>query len=104
ILIPNCVVQQLGLGKTLERVPPMEKCYVTIDIDVLNTSQAPGTCSPEADGMSYSQVKGLLFGIAEKSNVVGFDVMCVNPYLDPTGRTPLFAAQLTIEFLGAIFG
>ena len=104
VLIPNFMVQKLGISKTLELIPAFEKCYVTIDIDVLNSSQAYGLCSPEADGMDYSQVKRVLFGIAEKSNIIGFDVMCVNPSLDPTGRTPLFAVQLIVEFLGAIFG
>lgn len=104
VLIPNHTIQQLGIEKTVERIPPMGRCYVTIDIDVFDPSLAPGTGTPEADGLSYSQVKGILCGIAAKSEVVGFDVVEVNPYLDPSGRTSLFAAQLIVEFLGAIFG
>ncbi|MBW2148784.1 MAG: arginase family protein, partial [Deltaproteobacteria bacterium] len=78
--------------------------FVTIDIDVFDPSLAPGTGTPEADGLNYSQVKSILCGIAEKSTVVGFDMVEVNPYLDPSGRTSLFAAQLIVEFMGAIFG
>jgi agmatinase len=104
ILIPSFMVEESGVRKTVERIPPMEKCYVTIDMDVFDSAIAPGVGSPEAEGMDYSQVKGILFGITEKSNIVGFDVVSVNPYHDPTGRTPVFAAQLIVEFLGAIFG
>lgn len=103
ILIPNHMVQELGIRKTIERIPSMEKCYVTIDMDALNSSIVPGVGVVEVEGLVYSQIKGILFGIADKSNVVGFDVMCVNPYYDPTGRTPFFAAQLIVEFLGAVF-
>jgi len=104
VLIPNHKIKQLGIEKTLSRIPSMERCYVTIDIDVFDPSLAPGTGTPEADGLSYSQVKGILCGIAAKSKVVGFDVVEVNPNLDPSGRTSFFAAQLILEFLGAIFG
>jgi agmatinase len=104
ILMPNYMVQESGIRKAIERIPSMEKCYVTIDMDVFDSAIAPGVGSPEPEGMDYSQVKGILFGIAEKTKVVGFDVVSVNPYHDPTGRTPLYAAQLIAEFLGAIFG
>lgn len=104
VLIPTHTLQELGIEKTVERLPPIEKCYVTIDIDVFNPSLAPGTGTPEADGLTYSEVKSILCGIAAKSKVVGFDVVEVNPDLDPSGRTSRFAAQLIVEFLGAIFG
>ena len=78
--------------------------YVTVDIDVLDPAFAPGTGTPEADGLSYAQLKKILWGIAKKSQIVGFDLVEVNPSLDPSGRTPLFAAQLCVEFLAAIFG
>ncbi len=104
VLIPNHTIQQLGIEKTLEKIPHMGRCYVTIDIDALDPSLAPGTGTPEADGLNYSQIKGILGGIAAQSKVVGFDLVEVNPYIDPSGRTSLFAAQLIVEFLGAIFG
>jgi arginase family enzyme len=35
--------------------------------------------------------------------VLGFDVVEVNPFLDPIGLTQTAAAMLILEFLGAIF-
>ena len=104
ILIPVHAVQQSGIEKILEGIPGMERCYVTIDIDVFDASIAPGTGTPETDGLTYAQVKKILRGISEKSKVVGFDLVEVNPSLDPSGRTSLVAAQTIVEFLGAIFG
>lgn len=104
ILIPAHLIDQTGIEKTLERIPPLERCYVTIDIDVFDPSVAPGTGTPEAGGLNYSQVKKILKRIAERSKVVGFDLVEVNPSLDPSGRTSLLAAQTIVEFLGMIFG
>jgi agmatinase len=104
ILIPSYLVQEAGVGEIAERIPGMGKCYVTIDIDVFDPSLAPGTGTPEAGGLNYFQVKNILSGIAEKSSVLGFDVVEVNPYFDDSGRTSLLAAQLIVEFLGTIFG
>ncbi len=104
ILIPNGKVQEMGVDKVLDEIPDTQKSFVTIDIDVLNPAVAPGTGTPEADGLSFNQLKKMLWGIAGKSDIVGFDLVEVNPSLDPSGRTPLFAAQLCVEFLAAIFG
>lgn len=104
ILIPAHLIEELGIEKTLDRIPAMDRCYVTIDIDVLDPSVAPGTGTPEAGGLTYPQVKKILRRVAERSKVVGFDLVEVNPSLDPSGRTSLVAAQTIIEFLGTICG
>lgn len=104
VLIPDSTVQEIGADGVLAMLPDMERCFITIDIDVLNPAVAPGTGTPEADGLSYRQLKNILWGIAGKSEIVGFDLVEVNPTLDPSGRTPLFAAQLCVEFLAAVFG
>jgi agmatinase len=104
ILISDRMVQEIGVDGVLEEIPITGRCFVTIDIDVLNPAVAPGTGTPEADGLSYAQLNKILWGIARTSKIVGFDLVEVNPSLDPSGRTPLFAAQLCVEFLAAIFG
>jgi agmatinase len=104
ISIPSYLIQDLGVDEIAERIPGMGKCYVTIDIDVFDPSLAPGTGTPEAGGLNYFQVKDFLSKLAEKSTIVGFDVVEVNPYFDHSGRTSLLAAQLIVEFLGTIFG
>ncbi len=103
VLIPSHTIHKSGIEDIIKQIPKLERCYVTIDIDVLDPSLAPGTGTPEADGLNYSQVKSILWGISEKTQVVGFDLVEVNPYMDASGRTSLFAAQLIVEFLGAIF-
>jgi agmatinase len=104
ILIPNYLFHQQSIEKTIDMIPLLGECYVTIDIDVLDPSLAPGTGTPEVGGFSYSELKTILSGIASKAKIVGFDLVEVNPYFDYSGRTSLLSAQLIIEFLGIIFG
>lgn len=91
-----------GVGEVLTKIPK-GNLYVTIDIDVLDPSIAPGTSSPEFDGMTYGEMKNLLAGIASHGKVVGFDLVEVNPFLDPIGLTQSAAVMIILEFLAAIF-
>jgi len=44
----------------------------------------------------------MLTGLPEKGNIVGFDIVEVNPLYDNGDITSLVAARLAIDFLGAI--
>ncbi len=87
----------------LSQIPEEGNLYVTIDIDVLDPSIAPGTSSPCFDGMTYREMKTLLTGIALRGTVVGFDLVEVNPFLDPIGLTQSAATTIILQLLGMIF-
>ena len=91
-----------GINAVLSQIPK-GNLYVTIDIDVLDPSIAPGTSSPEFEGMTYKEMQALLKGIASQGKVVGFDLTEVNPFLDMVGLTQSAAVMIILEFLGAIF-
>ena len=95
-------LRRRGIEKVLRQIPK-GNLYVTIDIDVLDPSIAPGTSSPEFDGVTYHEMRDLLKGIASRGRVVGFDLTEVNPFLDPVGLTQSAAVMIILEFLGAIF-
>jgi agmatinase len=86
-----------------EMVPQGASCYVSIDVDVLDLSLIPGCVSAEPNGMSYAELRDTLKAIAERTNVIGFDFVEVNPELDVrTGITSYLGAHTVIEFLGHI--
>jgi len=72
--------------------------YLTVDIDVLDPGDAPGTGNPEPDGASYAELLASLRSLAGH-RVVGMDLVEVAPALDPSGRTPIVAAALVREML-----
>jgi agmatinase len=93
-------VRPTGIAEMLPADAPV---YVTIDIDVLDMSLVPGCVSGEPDGLSYDELRRTLIALAEHANVVGFDVVEVNPLLDVgTGVTSYLAAHTIVEFLGHI--
>ncbi len=96
-------IRQKGVDEIVEKLSPLGNVYVSIDIDGLDPSVAPGTGSPTVDGLLYYEVINLLKGITKKSNVVGFDIVEVNPMVDLSGQTCLLATTLILEFLGMIF-
>jgi len=96
-------IRDLGVKGVLERMPKLGNTFVTIDIDGLDPSIAPGTGSPTVDGLLYHEVRALLQDVAKMGKVVGFDLVEVNPMVDHYGQTCLLASTLILEFLGAIF-
>jgi agmatinase len=74
--------------------------YVTIDIDVLDPSAAPGTGTAEAGGITSKELLEAVHLIARSgANVVGADVVEVAPIYDPTEQTPIVASKLVREML-----
>jgi agmatinase len=95
--------RDLGASGLFAAIEPGDAVYVSIDIDVLDMSLVPGCVSAEPDGFSYRELRDLLWAISENFEVVGFDLVEVNPMLDvPTGATSYLAAHAIVEFLGAI--
>ncbi|GIP24694.1 agmatinase [Paenibacillus sp. J22TS3] len=74
--------------------------YVTIDIDVLDPSAAPGTGTAEAGGITSKELLEAVHLIAGSDvNVVGCDLVEVAPIYDPTEQTQIVAAKLIREML-----
>lgn len=72
--------------------------YITIDLDVLDPGVFPGTGTPEPGGMQY---KDLLhaFHLFEQLNIVGADIVELNPYLDPSGASNMVAIKSVREMV-----
>lgn len=87
----------------VERLPANAPVYVSIDIDVLDMALVPGCVSAEPDGLTYAELRETLIALAEHTEVVGFDLVEVNPLLDiGTGITSYLAAHTIVEFLGHV--
>ena len=67
--------------------------YLTVDIDVLDPSAAPGTGCPEPGGATFNELETLMHGL-EGTRVVAVDVVEVAPALDPSEITAAAAAKI----------
>ena len=70
--------------------------YVTIDVDVLDPSEAPGTGAPEPCGITAAELVEIVRLLAP-CRIVGTDLMEVAPAWDPSGRTGITASWILRE-------
>jgi agmatinase len=94
-------IAERGVAAVVEETGDLGNYYVSLDIDGLDPSIAPGTESPEADGLTFRQSKTLLRGLAQRGNLVGVDIVEVNPYLDHAELTQHIAVQLLLEAIAS---
>ncbi|KAK2825750.1 hypothetical protein FQN49_007399, partial [Arthroderma sp. PD_2] len=81
---------------------PDQPVYLSLDIDVLDPSIAPGTGTPESGGWTSRELARILRGL-EKLNIVGADVVEVSPsYDDRGGGTALAAAHVVNEIIASM--
>ncbi|UPL02974.1 hypothetical protein LCI18_013908 [Fusarium solani-melongenae] len=72
--------------------------YLSIDIDVLDPAQAPGTGTPESGGWSTREMRILLQELTGL-NIIGADVVEVAPAYDVSDITALAAADIVHELI-----
>jgi len=70
--------------------------YVTIDVDVLDPSEAPGTGAPEPCGITAAELVEIVRLLAP-CRVVGTDLTEVAQAWDPSGRTAITASWILRE-------
>jgi len=79
-----------------------ENVYITIDIDLFDPSLVPSTGTPEPGGPEYFEIMHFLREVANKKNIVGFDVVELCP--SPGNKSSDFiAAKIIYQLLSYIF-
>ena len=72
--------------------------YITVDLDVVDPAELPGTSLPEAGGMSYRALHDALLSL-RGLDVVGFDICGLSPRYDRSGASTALACKLLREML-----
>ena len=87
------------LAKVVKSIPKKTPLYLTIDMDVLDPSEFPGTGTQEAGGFRYPQLVEDVRLICSRLNVVALDNVELNPGIDSTGRSTALACKFLRECL-----
>ena len=72
--------------------------FVTVDLDVLDTSIMPGTGTLEVGGLNFNELVGW-FKYLSKFNIVGADVVELAPDYDASGASTAVATKVIRELL-----
>lgn len=92
-----------GVNSILEAVPAGGQTYITIDIDAFDLPLVPGCASGELSGFTYDELREAVFALARHTEIVGFDIVEINPMLDvASGATSFLGAQLAIELMARV--
>lgn len=84
--------------KIKSRVPNDIPVYISVDIDVLDPSAAPGTGTVEVGGWLTRELIKIIREL-EDLTLVGADIVEVSPPFDPTEITSTAASQIAYELL-----
>lgn len=100
-LVTAYELHEAGPEAVLARIPDGGRYYVTIDLDGMDPSCAPGVAAPCPGGVSFAQARALLRGLVRKGRVVGMDVVEITPRTDVNRLTCITAGRLIVNLLGA---
>lgn len=73
--------------------------YITIDLDVLDSSVFPGTGTPEAGGITFKELVNAVMMFQNLENIVAFDINELSPILDASGASTACACKILREML-----
>jgi arginase len=83
------------------QVPVLEgPLYISVDIDSIDPSEAPGVSHPEPGGLRLREVLAAIH--KQSAHIVGADVVELNPHRDVGGVTAILAAKLVRELAARI--
>jgi len=80
--------------------PDGRGAWLHIDLDVLDEDVMPAVSYPQPDGLEWDDLEELLAPLVAMPRLLGADVTCLNPDLDPDGR----CATRAVEVLGRALG
>lgn len=95
-------LRQQGLAAILKLLPESDRFYISLDIDVLDPIYAPATSTPVPGGLTPTELKSLSSIIGLNREVIGLDLVEVNPEKDNDHMTSRVACQLLLAAMGAI--
>lgn len=73
--------------------------FISFDIDVLDPAFVPGTGTPEPGGLTPREAFPIVRRLCAESNVVGFELVELNPLVDPTYVSAMNANRIVRECL-----
>jgi agmatinase len=88
-------MKDIGKGLDLHFARPL---YISFDMDALDPAFAPGVSHHEPGGLSMRQVINMIHAL--DADIVGMDVVEVNPDRDQTGITAAAAVKIIMEIIG----
>lgn len=99
-LVTAYELHDVGMDAILERIPAGGRYYITIDLDGMDSADAPAVAAPMPGGVTFLQARKLVRGLVQKGRVVGMDVVEITPRHDVNNITCITAGRLIVNLIG----
>jgi arginase len=97
-------VDELGMAtvarRALARLNHMPRIHLSLDMDAIEPSVAPGVGTPVPGGLTFREAHLLMEIVGESHKIAALDVVEINPILDEGNRTAELAVELITSALG----
>ena len=87
-------------NEALDKLSHLSGVHVSLDMDSLDPSEAPGVGTPVPGGLTYREAHLLMEIIADCACVTSIDVVEINPILDNRNHTAKIGVELIASLLG----
>jgi arginase len=92
-------IHETALG-ALSRLSHHERLHLSLDMDCLDPSVAPGVGTPVAGGLTYREAQLLMEIVADSKTLGSVDIVEINPIVDQGNQTATMAIDLAVSALG----
>ncbi len=95
-------IHRSGIETVLQLVPEDCDCLISLDCDAIDVSQMPAVAYPTPGGLSYTQILGLIEGVARKARIAGFAMVEFVPKRDLNGTAAFTAARIAANVIARL--
>lgn len=97
-------IDEQGIAKiahqALDKLGSFDRLHVSLDMDSLDPSEAPGVGTPVDGGLTYREAHLLMEILAEDGRLRSLDVVEINPILDMRNESARLAVELVASLMG----
>ena len=101
-IITSRQIHHAGIKQILGHIEPDSSCLISLDLDVLDSSEMPAVAYPSPGGLSFVQVTDLIADVAAKARIAGFAMVEFVPKRDLNSTAAYTAARIAVHVLGHI--
>jgi arginase len=97
-------LDELGMAavarQALDRLSHLSRIHISLDMDSLDPTEAPGVGTPVPGGLTYREAHLLMEILGDSGRVTSMDIVEINPILDQGNKTAELAVGLAASLLG----
>ncbi|KAM9867163.1 Formimidoylglutamase [Leucobacter aridicollis] len=100
VIVPMAEVRRHGIERVIERMNTDLPWFITLDVDGLDPTIAPGTSCPVPGGLSFDEAETLLASVGGTLGLAGIDIVEHFPSLDVRDTTSTTLSRLLSVLIG----